>query len=56
MKNPKVKPYVISQDEKTGLWYCHKRGFAYIPVFGSVGDKTKAKKVCDIYNRSEGYE
>ena len=46
------KPYVVS--EKNGAYYCHKRGFPYIPVFGSIGDKHKADKVCKIMNESVG--
>lgn len=49
----KDKPYVISKD-KQGFWYCHMRGYSYIPVFGSIGDKKKAQRVCDMYNRSVG--
>ena len=48
-----MKPYVISQDE-SGAWYCHKRGYPYIPVFGSIGSKAKARRVCDMMNRSVG--
>ena len=48
------KPYVISQDKSQGFWYCHMRGYAYIPVFGSIGDKKKAQRVCDMMNRSVG--
>ena len=32
--------YTVSKDEKSGLWYAHKVGFSYIPVFGSFR-KTK---------------
>lgn len=32
--------YVVSKDEKSGMWYVHLEGFAYIPVFGSFR-KTK---------------
>lgn len=48
------KPYVISHDDKGDFWYCHKRGYAYVPVFGSIGDRYKAQKVCDMMNRSVG--
>ena len=48
------KPYVVSKDDKSGAYYCHMRGYPYIPVFGSIGDKKKAKKMCDMYNRSVG--
>ena len=44
------KPYVISYDSSGGFWYCHKRGFPYIPVFGSIGSKSKATKICRIMN------
>ena len=50
----KQMPYIISQEPKSGQWYCHMRGYDYIPVFGSIGDKKKAKKICDMYNRSMG--
>lgn len=49
------KPYVISRT-KEGAWYCHMRGYAYIPVFGSIGDKEKARKICRIMNQSTGRE
>ena len=49
---PYMKPYIISFDK--GVWYCHHRNYPYIPVFGSIGEKEKAQKVCDIYNRSKG--
>lgn len=37
--------YTISQDKKSGAWYCHMEGYLYIPVFGSIGDKKKALAV-----------
>lgn len=52
--NKRQLPYVISYDAKGDFWYCHKRGYAYIPVFGSIGDKKKAQGVCDTMNRSVG--
>lgn len=27
--------YVVSRDEKSGMWYVHLEGFPYVPVFGS---------------------
>ena len=48
------KPYVVSQDKRSGAYYCHKQGYASIPVFGSIGDKKKAMKVCRIMNQSCG--
>lgn len=50
------KPYVVSQDQKSGAWYCHMRNYPYIPVMGSIGDKRKATEVCKIYNKSCGFE
>ena len=44
--------YIVSHDLKGGFWYCHKEGFPYIPVFGSIGDKAKAQKVCKEMNKS----
>ena len=48
------KPYVVAQDTKSGAYYCHMRGYPNIPVFGSIGDKRKANRVCKEYNRSVG--
>lgn len=50
----KKMPYIVSQEPKSGAWYCHMREYPYIPVFGSIGDKRKAKKVCDKYNSIYG--
>lgn len=50
-----MKPYVVSElKEQKGAYYCHKRGYPYIPVFGSIGDKHKADKVCRMMNESVG--
>ena len=32
------------------VWYCHRKGFPYCPVFGSIGTKGQAEKVCRTYN------
>ena len=32
------------------LYYCHAEGWPSIPVFGSIGSKAKAAKVCRLYN------
>ena len=48
-----MKPYTISQEKKSGAWYCHKRGFPYVPVLGSIGDKAKAQKVCRLMNEGK---
>ena len=31
--------YVVSKDSKSGLWYAHSEGYAYIPVAGSFSEK-----------------
>lgn len=36
--------YTVSKDGKSGLWYAHMVGFAYVPVFGSFGNKAHALK------------
>lgn len=43
--------YTVSQDKKTGLWYCHMRGFPYIPCFGSFCEKkSDAMEYAKMYN------
>jgi hypothetical protein len=34
--------YVVSKDEKSGLWYVHLDGFPYVPVFGSFRETKRA--------------
>lgn len=36
--------YVVSKDDKSGLWYVHLDGFPYVPVFGSF---RKSKRSAD---------
>ena len=55
MSEEKQKPFTVSRDKKTGVYYCHNRKYSNIPIFGSVGDKKKALEVCRIYNQSIGY-
>ena len=31
--------YTVSKDQQSGLWYAHKVGFPYIPVFGSFSER-----------------
>lgn len=46
-----MNDYVVAQDKKQkDIYYCHKRGYDYIPVFGSIGDKEKAKDICKLMN------
>jgi hypothetical protein len=49
--------YVVSKGiGKSGkeFYYCHKDGFSYIPVFGSIGSKSQANKICKEMNKSIG--
>lgn len=49
--------YVVSKtydDTNKPVWYVHKEGFNYVPVFGSIGNKRRANSVCRIMNESEG--
>lgn len=38
--------YIASNPEHEDLWYCHMKGYDYIPVFGSIGSRQKAAAVC----------
>ena len=56
-----MKPYVVSEvpsnmisGNKEPVYYCHARNTPNVPVFGSIGDKAKANKVCKMMNRSVG--
>jgi len=53
MRNQRME-YVVSYDSKGQFYYCHMIGYPDIPVFGSIGDKRKAQKVCDMMNKSVG--
>jgi len=55
MKKSNEKPYIVSQDTKSGAWYCHHRLYPNIPVFGSIGEKKKAQSICRDMNRSKGW-
>lgn len=55
MEKNNEKPYIVSQDTKSGAWYCHHRLYPNIPVFGSVGEKKKAQSICRDMNRSNGW-
>lgn len=48
-----MKQYVVSKtidSEGKDCWYCHLKEFSYVPVFGSIGDKAKANRVCKMMN------
>lgn len=43
--------YIVERVPKQpDLWYCHQKGYGYIPVFGSIGSKQKAASVCRTRN------
>ena len=46
-----MKQYIVSQDKKTGLYYAHQKGFAYVPVSGSFSKKRfEAMEYAKMYN------
>ena len=46
-----IKNYTVSQDGKSGLWYCHMKGFPYIPCFGSFCEtKSDTMEYAKMYN------
>lgn len=58
MKN-RILPYVVEKLPESRkdpasrgktIYYCHMRGFPGIPVFGSIGPRAKAQRVCDDMN------
>lgn len=43
--------YTVSKDSKSGLYYAHQKGYAYIPVSGSFSDsKSEALEYAKMYN------
>lgn len=34
--------YTVSKDEKSGLWYVHRAGRSWIPLFGSFRKSKRA--------------
>ena len=42
--------YLTAESRGEDVWYCHMRGFPYIPVMGSIGEKSKAVKACKEHN------
>lgn len=43
-------PANMISGNKEKVYYCHLKDFPDIPVFGSIGDKAKANKVCKYMN------
>lgn len=45
------RKYTVSKDAKSGMWYAHMEGFAYIPVCGSFSaKKSEAMEYAKMYN------
>lgn len=43
--------YTVSKDPRTGLWYAHQKGYAYIPVCGGFSEKiSEAREYAKMYN------
>lgn len=43
--------YTVSKDQKTGLWYAHQKGYAYVPISGSLSKKkSEAMEYAKMYN------
>lgn len=43
--------YTVSKDIKSGMWYAHQKGYAYIPVSGSFSEKkSEAMEYAKMYN------
>ena len=36
------RTYTVSKDEKSSMWYAHKVGYPWIPVFGSCSKSKRA--------------
>lgn len=56
-----MKGYIVSKDNKTGLWYTHMSGYVYIPVSGSFSEKKSeameyAKMMNGLPNKVEEIE
>lgn len=45
------RAYTVSQDTKSGMWYAHAKGFAYIPISGSFCEKkSDAREYAKMYD------
>ena len=42
--------FLTSESKGETVYYVHMDGFPNIPVFGSIGTKAKANKICRQYN------
>lgn len=43
-------PAKMLRNANEEVWYCHMKGYDYIPVLGSIGTKKDAMKMCRLYN------
>ena len=43
-------PSSMVSGNKEKVYYCHHKMTPQIPVFGSIGDKKKANRVCRMMN------
>lgn len=43
--------YTVSKDQRSGMWYAHQRGYAYIPICGSFSNKKSGSlEYAKMYN------
>jgi hypothetical protein len=41
----------VSQDKNSKLWYCHRKGYPYVPCFGSFCEKkSEAMEYAKMYS------
>ena len=46
-----MREYAVSKDSKSGLWYVHMKGYAYVPVSGSFSEKkSEAMEYVKMYS------
>lgn len=46
-----LRKYVVSQDQKSKLWYCHQEGFSNVPCGDSFCEKkSEAREYAKMYN------
>lgn len=46
-----LRKYVVSQEQKSKLWYCHQEGFSNVPCGDSFCEKkSEAREYAKMYN------
>ena len=46
-----MRRYTVSKDSKSGLWYAHMKGYAYVPICGSFSEKkSEAMEYAKMYS------